>query len=309
MESTRPNKTELIVNYYKDNEKEYSLDYVRQHPSFNWKVVGADSFHRYKGNLYAQPGKQHLVRSDSPDIVLGTQVGVGYEILQNKEMLDWLQPYIDRGYLSITGFGYFNYGQKIFIQSHNKFVKKVDGDDVAHYFLTLNHHGGGSFQVNFCTQRVVCRNTLDIASHQGNKIAIRHGYTMRDDMEMIHTRLNLAEEHFNDEVEVYRELSRKPMTREGFYDILCEEFSKELKNRNPDAQPSDYPIIQASLNNWDSLEDVQHLDNTAWKAFNSFNYNLNHGYNGVSKENAVSRIWNTGTYMSKIVQFKRLALK
>lgn len=284
-------------------------------PVLDWKVERAFSFHEYKGIKYAQDGKYHLVRTDNPSITLGAQVGQNYDILQNEEMIDWLSPYIDRDYLSIAGYGYFQYGRTVFIQCNNDFYKSVDGDNVGHYFLLRNYHGGGCFEINFCTIRAICQNTLSMASKQGNKIKIRHGQNMRDDLNTVKHRIDLAKENFESEIEVYNQMTRKKFTKNDLYDTLCEQFSKEIKMREEKAKkkdemyfPEDLPIIKHALNNWDNLPDIQHLEDNAWKAWNAFNYNLNHGWGKMNPQDALRRMWD-GTYMEKNDEFKQLVLR
>lgn len=284
-------------------------------PVLDWKVNKAFSYHQYKGQFYAQEGKYHLVRSDNPAIVLGYQVADQYEILQNHDMVDWLTPYLDRDYLSIVGYGYFKNGADVFVQCANDFHQQVNGDDITHYFLIRNFHGGGSIEINFCTQRAICKNTLHMASKQGNKIKIPHNQEMFDNLEMVHKRIDLAKEHFDTEIEVYNQLASIKMDKKGMLDTLCEQFSKELKYRQKKAEakgevflPQDYPLIKASLNNWDRLEDIQHLPDNAWKAWNAFNYNLNHGWGSIDPMVATKRMWN-GSYYTKSEEFRELALK
>lgn len=284
-------------------------------PILDWEVHKAFSYYQYKGNFYEQEGKYSLVRSDDPSVVLGYQVGEDYDILQNHELVDWVEPYLDRNYLEIVGYGYFQHGRDVFLQCRNSFVSKIDGDDIEHYFLIFNPHGHGSLQINFCTQRAICQNTLHIAKSQGNKIKIRHNQSMRDNLEMVHHRIDLAKEHFDQELEIYNHMTKIKMDKKGMLDTLTEQFSKELKDRQKKADakgsvylPQDYPLIKASLNNWDNLEDIQHLPDTAWKAWQAVNYNLNHGWGSIDDLDAKRRLW-TGTYYEKSDQFKELALK
>lgn len=288
---------------------------VRTDKAFNWSVERAEVYSRYKGNFYPVPGKSNLVRSDDPTITLGTQVSDSYNILQNVEMLDWLAPYLQRDYLSLKGYGYFGSGQKVFMQAYNNFSSKVAGDEVVNYFLITNSHGGGAIQLNFCTERVICKNTLNMAMAQGNNIRIRHQSSMVDDLESVKHRIDLAKNNFDSEIEVYNELARKPMNKDQFFDTLCSQFSSELKKREERARKKDtfshaedYPIIKHSMSNWDMLPDLQHLEDTAWKGFQAFNYNLNHGHGNMESKACRNRLWGTGSYIKKMNEFKKLAL-
>lgn len=284
-------------------------------PVLDWKVERAFSYHEYKGVKYEQPGKYHLVRTDNPSITLGAQVGENYDILQNDEMIDWLEPYLNRDYLSIAGYGYFNHGRTVFIQCNNDFKKSVDGDEVGHYFLLRNYHGGGCFEINFCTIRAICQNTLSMASNQGDKIKIRHSSNMRDDMQTVHHRINLAKENFESEVEIYNQMSRKPMSKVDFYNTLVDTYADSLKSRIEKAEakgkmyyPEDLPIIKQSLANWDNLPDLQHLEDNAWKGWNAFNYNLNHGWGKINPMDTLRQLYD-GVGMKKNNTFKQLALR
>lgn len=298
-----------------NNVNEITEQSVREDKAFNWTVERAEVYSRFNGNFYPVPGKFNLVRSDNPSVSLGTQVSDSYQILQNTEMLDWLSPYLTRDYLSLKGYGYFGSGQKVFMQAYNKFSSKVAGDEIVNYFLISNAHGGGSIQLNFCTERVVCRNTLNMAMKQGNNIRIRHQSTMTDDLEAVKHRIDLAKNNFDSEIDIYNQLARKKMDKGQFFDVLCSQFASELKNREERARkkdtfahPEDYPIIKHSMANWDMLPDLQHLEDTAWKGFQAFNFNLNHGHGAMESKACRNRLWGTGTYVKKMNEFKKLAL-
>lgn len=297
-------KQKIIFNHF---DEPIGTDQLKRDPVLNWEVHTAPSYYKYDGELYENKDKLTLVRSDDPSVVLGSQVGSSYNILQNSEMIDWLDTYLTRDYLKVTGYGYFGRGTRVFVQCFNDFASKVNNDDIRGYFLIQNAHGGGAIKLSFCTIRVICQNTLSMAAQLGTTIRIQHNANMRLDLQAVHHQLNLAKKVFEDENELFRALERKPMQRHEFQETLEKQFSKELSNRN-DKDPATYPIIKASLDNWDSLPDLRNIDNTAWKGFNALNYNFNHGYGSVKEESAKVRLFDTGTYMSKINEFKKLAL-
>lgn len=298
-----------------NNTSVITLETAKADPVLDWTVEKSPVYVKDGENFRRMDDTYLLKRSDNGHILSTTTVKHNYEILQNQEALNWFNPYLERDYLELVGYGYFNSGKTIFVQAFNKFKGEVAGDEIESYFLLKNHHTGGSVQLNFCTQRAICKNTLDIASKQGNKVKVRHNHMMFDNLEAIHARINLAKEAFDFNIETYNDLARKSMDKAGMLDILTNQFADELKKREKKAidkgtvaLPQDYPVIKAALNAWDNDATIQHLEDTAWKAYNAFNGVINHGYGTINPEKAFERTVNGG-YINKIVDFKRLALK
>lgn len=292
-----------------------TLETAKADPVLDWKAVKTPVYTKTKDGMMPVDNLYLLQRSDNGELLSKRTVSNTYVPLQNEEALDWFSPYLERDYLELVGYGYFKGGQTIFIQAFNKFESEVNGDKIESYFLLKNHHSGLGLQLNFCTQRAICKNTLDIAASEGKQVSIRHNHLIHDRLEEIHQRIDLAKKSFEFNVETYKQLTKVEMSKKDMLDILTEQFASELKAREKKAEAKgtialaqDYPIIKAALNAYDFDKTIQHLPNNAWKAYNAFNGVVNHGYGSISPEKGFERTVN-GNYINKIVEFKRLALK
>lgn len=281
-------------------------------PVLDWEVEKSPVYTKTSQGFTALDNTFVLTRGQQP--LSTTTVKQNYHIVQNNTMIDWFAPYLERNYLELAGYGYFKNGQTVFVQAFNRFEGEVDGDQVESYFLMRNHHTGGGLELNFCTYRAICKNTLDIASKEGTKIVLRHNQALPDKLDEVHHRIDLAKKTFDFNIETYQALAKKRVTKKEFFDLLCFQFSDELKAREKKAEskgtialPSDYPIIKASLDAWDNGKDLEHLPANGWKAYNAFNGVVNHGYGSITPEKAFERTINAG-YINKIVEFKKLAL-
>jgi phage/plasmid-like protein (TIGR03299 family) len=114
--------------------------------------------------------------------VLGV-VGSGYEVVQNltgfefvNNILNGVNGTFDKPFIETAGV--LGNGERIFVTA--KFDKpiKIKGSDdiIDDYILFTNSHDGtGAVIAQFCTTRVVCNNTLNIALHESrNKIYFKH---------------------------------------------------------------------------------------------------------------------------------------
>lgn len=318
--TTTPYQRLSLVNstgFFGDAESHTKLDLetIKNDPIFNWEAVKAQSYYKVGDNFFEDTDKFKLVRSDNPTQVLGNQVAQHYEILQNADMVDWVSDYVTRGDMSLAGYGYFRHGATVFLQAFNDFEAEVNPNDkVVNFFLFTNYHGGGSVQISFCTQRVLCQNTLNIARKQGNKINLRHSQGLHERLETIKHRINLARQDFDDEMILYKNLANTGMTKKEFHKSLEQLFSKELKERakrheakGKVSYSEDYPVINQALTNWDMLPDLQNVENTRWKGFNALNHCLNHGWGQKDPQDALRRMWE-GNYADRNDSYKKQLL-
>lgn len=155
----------------------------------NWGVTQEKLLIRpddpWKTGLRPVPGKVANVRDDD-DTVLGI-VGDGYQVVQNREAFELLEPMLDRGMVELIGAGEFRGGKDVWVQA--KF--NIEDPKIRSFFedegtqpmgLFTNGHGGdrgvGLFQTLI---RVICRNTFIMAqasARRSRKLA--HTQTVRE---------------------------------------------------------------------------------------------------------------------------------
>ena len=104
-------------------------------------------------------------------------VTAAYEIMQNAEAFDFFRPFIESGLATFHTAGALGNGERVWVLVKLNGQMKIRGDDVVDRFLLLSnvHNGSGAVSVRFTPIRVVCQNTLNLATkNRSAAISIRH---------------------------------------------------------------------------------------------------------------------------------------
>ena len=104
------------------------------------------------------------------DTILYPNVGEAYEIVSNMELLNFLENslFSEYGNLKIESIGTLNNGQNMFVNI-NVVMHEVSGDisPTVTRLMFTNSYGGSSLTACLHQTRIVCMNTLRIATAQG----------------------------------------------------------------------------------------------------------------------------------------------
>ena len=117
----------------------------------------------------AVKGSHALVRTDSKDILFPS-VGEVYEVIQNQEILNWIEEDILANYknISIESCGTLFNGQKYFVNLLiDSYKVKGDISETKQRMMVVNPFGGKAITCNLHDTRVVCDNTVRNAIAQG----------------------------------------------------------------------------------------------------------------------------------------------
>ena len=125
-----------------------------------------------QGTDFAVPGAHAIIRRDGPEgkiTVLWPSVGDRYVIIQNTELLAWLESGILLPYqVSLESVGTLLNGQKAFVNIIlNEHTVPGDNSKTVTRLMYSNSFGGDSLQGCAHTTRIVCNNTLRVAVAQG----------------------------------------------------------------------------------------------------------------------------------------------
>ena len=138
----------------------------------DWDVEKVDTFFRYKGDNH-RTGQQALVRSTDGKIL--TQVGEGWNPVQNSEAFDFFTDFVKAGDMVMDTAGSLKDGQIVWaLADVRDGFSLFNGDDVRGYLLFSNpHQYGKAIDIKFVMERVVCNNTLTVALHEKGQPAVR----------------------------------------------------------------------------------------------------------------------------------------
>jgi phage/plasmid-like protein (TIGR03299 family) len=104
-------------------------------------------------------------------------VGHGYEILQNDKAFEFFEPFIVSRAARFETAGALRDGERVWVLAKLADPIRVIGDDVVDRYLLLSnsHDGRGAVSIRFTPVRVVCQNTLNLATKGGSAtIHVRH---------------------------------------------------------------------------------------------------------------------------------------
>ena len=182
----------------------------------DWQVAIAPNCHGpdavYGDNdLSGQPieGSNHIIRV-SDGAVLGPFISgdgsdddqKGYKLVQNSEMFEFFQEFIDDGSMYMHTAGSLHGGQKVWAMASTKegfFVDKEKTDEVYNNLLFAIHHTGRNANIALQTPiRVVCANTMRMAL-SGAEDIIKHNHRVawdEDAREAMKVALGISKTNF-----------------------------------------------------------------------------------------------------------------
>lgn len=276
------------------------------------KIAGLDWTVEQKP-LYTEGGVKTnfngIVRSDNNQC-LG--VVKTYTPLQNTDAFKFFEPFIDSGYASLDAAGSFRNGRKVWILAKiNKEDIVVDGEDIVQKYILLSnsHDGGSAVRVGYTPYRISCQNSLTIAesSSRSQLIRVRHGKDVVETITSIQETMNIIDQTFITTQENYRKLAQTSINSKDLQKYIMASFSKEnfeksfqewmtLSNEEFKAKIEKEKISEARKKLMARVEEIfemeyaTHGKATAWTAYNSVNYILNHE-RGRNLESSYNSLW------------------
>jgi len=197
----------------------------------NWRVEKRALFTPKKasggidGDMTSVPGWSAVVRKDNRR-VLGV-VGRTWQPLQNRDAFTFFDPFIEAKIADFHTAGSLKDGQYVWVLAKLRAdpMTVVRGDPVEQYLLLSNSHDGkAAINVRFTPVRVVCWNTLSMATGDDASpfLRIRHAGNLKQTMQRVQEVVNITNRNFEMTLQQYRFLaSRQVQNIEKFVlDVL-----------------------------------------------------------------------------------------
>jgi phage/plasmid-like protein (TIGR03299 family) len=144
---------------------------VAETAGLNWNVLEKPVYHETNGIFDAIKGEKCLVREDTQQVL--SVVSKEYRVFQNKETIELMRKIAgETGKIIWETAGVLSNSKTIWVLGKLPELEiKLRGDDKTEsYMLITNGHGNArSLQVLPTTTRVVCMNTLSMATSGGQK--------------------------------------------------------------------------------------------------------------------------------------------
>lgn len=235
----------------------------------NWEVGTKELFTEDGQKV---PSKATYRTTDNK--ILGV-VGPNYQPLQNSEAFEFFEPFLASKEASIETAGSLREGKRVWVMAKiNKdpsvIVPKVD-DKVDKYVLLSNSHDGTmAVRVGFTPIRVVCANTMAFAiGHAGSQLMrIRHSGNVVDNLEKIREAMSLANQQFEANAELFRELSKRNINTEDLEKYVKSVFAVKADDEDEGAGKRVMGDI-VRLFEGGRGNDLEGVRGTYWAAYNA----------------------------------------
>lgn len=261
----------------------------------DWKVLQSPINFKTVNGVQEDSRKVMNYRSDN-DSPLGI-VGVGYQILQNSKMFNFLDSVVGASEAMYVNAGSFKGGRKVYIQAKLPgFIHFDDGEDVGEKYLTFisSHDGSLGNSVLFTPIRIICQNTLVRAlGSQDHRTNIRHTLSMEVNLQQAKSALNLV----TGQVAILEQLSRKLIDTK-FQDSQMKELLEKSGMIPAEEKKSGRAnnIIAEVLQrfHYGKGAEFQTSKGTAWGAYNAVSEYVDHYRGSNNEKRAESSLMGSG---------------
>ena len=196
--------------------------------SLNWNVISRDLHVKVDGLDYNVPGKIAQLRDDTNEVIGITSPT--YQVFQNSDLLNLIDPLIDEGLLEITNMGYLGKGGKVFVQAQMAEEYRIVGESHKARITLLNSHDGSAALASGITDhRVICSNTFAMAMTDMDK-RIRHNSSIFEkalDITEVCEYVNSEMKRFNDAAET---LKSSRVVGSMLDDLIAATYNKPVEN-------------------------------------------------------------------------------
>lgn len=238
------------------------------------------------------PDTYATLRSDTKS-VLGVVSG-RYQLVQNREAFDFLDGLLQDGVIRYESAGALRGGRIVWLLARMPSVDTVAaGDDVLRYILfSTSHDGSASIHAVPTSVRVVCANTLRIAT--AGDVGIRHTGDVAGKLEMAKKFLSQFDEKFT----LFRDDARKLATRQlkgteakDYINLLFPEVKEEGRSRSIRERKVD----QVRKNYRNERQSIPSIKGSWWGLYNAVSEAVDHDgtFKGQGRVRAENRMLST----------------
>lgn len=250
----------------------------------DWSVEKVDTFIRYKGDNVAT-GQQALVRSSDGKIL--TQVGPGWNPVQNAEAFEFFTDFVSKGDMIMDTAGSLNDGRIVWaLADVQDSFSLFGGDEVKGYLLFSNpHQYGKAIDVKFVMERVVCNNTLTVALAESGQPAVRVNHRSVFDADRVKELLGLSHrkvETFKEAAEFLGSKQYGQKDLEKYFGNIFGESTKEGKTLSPTAERAVQVV--------ETQPGAEFRKGSFWQMFNAVTYMADHEL-GRSTDSRMNSAW------------------
>jgi len=249
---------------------------MMQKAGLDWTVHEVESYVDFEGERIPT-GQKSLVRSIDKKVL--TNVGEGWNPVQNSEAFDFFYDYVMAGDMEMNVAGSLKGGKNVFVLAKVKESFSILGDDqVDSYLLFSNpHEYGKAIDIRFTPVRVVCKNTLTFSLNTASKNFTKLNHRSVFDPSLVKQQMVLASEKFSMYKDMAEFLSTKRFNKETLMNYYNEVFPYTHKAAEA---PTDMNELSRNAREayavLETQPGAQYGEGTWWQALNSVTYLTDH---------------------------------
>jgi phage/plasmid-like protein (TIGR03299 family) len=258
----------------------------------DWRVEKVPTYARV-GDVEVETGMEALIRTSDNSVL--TQVGSGWNPVQNEEAFDFFAEYCAAGDMEMHTAGSLKNGQMVWALAKVKESFTILGDDqVDSYLLFSNpHQYGKSIDIRFSPIRVVCNNTLTYALGQTANNSVKMNHRSEFNPELVKQTLGIAHEKFDQYKEMAEFLSSKKFTEKSLIEYYNSVFPRTYVGKKGDNVLDFADLTTNAKKAYEVLETqpgAEFGEGSWWQALNSVTYLTDHKM-GRSADTRLTSAW------------------
>jgi phage/plasmid-like protein (TIGR03299 family) len=250
----------------------------------NWTVTKADTFIDFNGKQI-KTGTQALIRESDGKIL--TQVGPGWNPVQNKDAFDFFTDFVEKGDMIMDTAGSLKDGRIVWaLADVRDGFTLFGGDEVKGYLLFSNPHlYGKSIDVKFVLTRVVCNNTIAVALNEKGQPSVRVNHRAKFDAERVKEVLGLSHrkvEKFKEAAEFLGSKQANVVNIQDYFGKVFGESTKEGKQLGRTAE-----MVMDLV---ETQPGAEFQKGSYWQVYNAVTYAVDHKL-GRSADTRMTSAW------------------
>ncbi len=165
-------------------------------------------------------------------------VGSRYEVVQNNEVFQFFDQFIQDGIAEFETAGYINNGATVFLSAkmtHSIDIEGLPNEKIDTYVLLINSHdGSAAVQVILTPMRIACWNQLP-GLGTSNRISVKHTKSAHDKIDDVMNMMDSIKDFVDETSQLYSRLATIKVTDKevkDFYNrvLLTQEEYREIKD-------------------------------------------------------------------------------
>lgn len=256
----------------------------------NFHVDECPVFYKWDGKFYESLKKKSLVRSDNGFEL--AQVGKKYNVVQPGQILEFYRDLVGPVGFKLDTAGVLFNGQKYWALARTSDEGNLFGKDklVGYLLLVTACDGSMKTEGRFCAERVVCKNTLQIAlgENSGHSVKVSHR-SVFNPVEM-KLELGLFNEGWVSFMTQAKRLAETPVDEQFAFQFVADALGATV-NEEQQVNSEIHGKIMALFNGAGVGAEMKTAKGTAWGLLNAFTEFYDHHVETKTLDARLNNAW------------------